>query len=107
MKKHVFYVECQLFKIGFNIKKLLILFIKNTNRMKKIYTFFLISFAIFFVFGQGNLYFTSTLASGVINIHKWNPETTWPGINITNSSTVYNNSSGGGFYSHNINPQTK
>ena len=53
MKKHVFYVECQLFKIGFDLKNLLILFIKNTNRMKKYYTFFLISFAIF-LFGQLN-----------------------------------------------------
>ena len=40
MKKDAFYDEFQLFKIGFYLKNLLILFIKNTNRMKKTNAFF-------------------------------------------------------------------
>ena len=50
------------------------------------------------------LYLTSTSAGTQIYIHKWGgtDATTWPGFQITNSSVIYNNGSGG-FYSNSLN----
>lgn len=76
--------------------------------MKKIFLWLFLC-GVTMLFGQGKLHFTTTNAS-LLNLYKFNPDLpppyAWPGIALANPSVKFDDaSSGGGFYSDEINPQ--